>query len=274
MQDPQSLHKYAYTHGDPNNGTDPSGRNLLGTTIQNAGIIGAITAVGAGAVLGVVSYNVARDANHLPDGLIVTLSGGAAVRGFQGGLGIGIYAEISTGVIYWFHTETLGTAPLSAFKANSPSGSISFDIGFSWNTDTAQNLAGYSTTAALPIFLLNRLSKFKRGVTSATDWQTFMLTLAQYSKGSNIVNRRHGALSLTQSIGNGAAVTSFSFRSYNFAWTISHSSSLKPLVDLNVLGDAAGDLVARLKEGFDELRAGGLTAQEAASLVDELDDDV
>ena len=274
MQDPQSLHKYLYVHGDPIQGIDPTGWSLLGSTVQVAGFSAALTAIGGAAIVGIVSYNVARDANHLPDGIVVTLSGGAAVRGFQGGLGIGIYAEVSTGMIYWFHTRTFGTAPLSAFKAHSPSGSVSFDFGISWNTDSAQNLAGYSTTIAWPIFLLNRLSKFKRGVTSPTDWQTFMLTLAQYSTGSNIVNRRHGALSLTQSIGNGAAVTSFAFRSYNYALTITDSSTLMPLLDLNVLTAAAGELVTRFKNGFDQLRAGGLTAQEVASLIDAIDDEV
>ncbi|MDM4019315.1 RHS repeat-associated core domain-containing protein [Roseiconus lacunae] len=55
MQDPQSLHKYAYVHGDPIQGTDPSG--LVGgfsvggmvTTIGIGAGFGAITGAGFGA---------------------------------------------------------------------------------------------------------------------------------------------------------------------------------------------------------------------------------
>jgi RHS repeat-associated protein len=53
MQDPQSLHKYAYVHGDPVNGVDPTGLSLLGGTIGSIGIARAIATVAVyGAVLG------------------------------------------------------------------------------------------------------------------------------------------------------------------------------------------------------------------------------
>ena len=42
-EDPQSLHKYAYTHCDPVNGIDPSGESLVGWIIP---IIGALLFVG------------------------------------------------------------------------------------------------------------------------------------------------------------------------------------------------------------------------------------
>ena len=274
-------HKYTYVHGDPVNLTDPTGMfasvgislgGFISTTVRLAGVSAAVTALGSAAVIGASSYNVGRDVDHLPDGLVVTLSGGGAVRGFQGGLGVGIYAELASGKIYWFHTRTFGTAPLSAFKSNSPSGSISFDFGVSWNTTSEQDLAGYSTTTALPIFLLHRLSKFRRGVTSITDWETFMLTLAQYSNGSNIVNRRNGALSVTQSIGNGAAVTSFAFRSYNFALTATHSSPLRELLDVNVLGQAAGEFVGRLKDHLALVGGQDLTPEKLGAIINDLDD--
>jgi len=40
--DPQSLHKYAYCHGDPVNGVDPTGRFLLLDILATAGIRGAL----------------------------------------------------------------------------------------------------------------------------------------------------------------------------------------------------------------------------------------
>ncbi len=52
-QDPQSLHKYLYVHGDPVQGVDPTGRSLIGT-VKAVGIritIGAISGAAAGVVL-------------------------------------------------------------------------------------------------------------------------------------------------------------------------------------------------------------------------------
>ena len=58
-QDPQSLHKYAYVHGDPIGGVDPTGHSLLGVSIS----IGLIS---AGLTLG---FNVAKGYAHGFDAL-------------------------------------------------------------------------------------------------------------------------------------------------------------------------------------------------------------
>ncbi|WP_345325673.1 RHS repeat-associated core domain-containing protein, partial [Novipirellula rosea] len=49
MQDPQSLHKYAYVHGDPIQGLDPSG--LFTTGEMSAAIAVAVGVVGIGALI-------------------------------------------------------------------------------------------------------------------------------------------------------------------------------------------------------------------------------
>ncbi len=40
MQDPQSLHKYAYVHGDPVQGIDPTGMFLAGTSLVINSVFG------------------------------------------------------------------------------------------------------------------------------------------------------------------------------------------------------------------------------------------
>ena len=45
MQDPQSLHKYAYVHGDPIGGIDPIGKSLLSVSVS-IGIVSASIALG------------------------------------------------------------------------------------------------------------------------------------------------------------------------------------------------------------------------------------
>jgi hypothetical protein len=42
LQDPQSLHKYLYVHGDPVQGIDPSGEKMLGALLGVLGIVGTL----------------------------------------------------------------------------------------------------------------------------------------------------------------------------------------------------------------------------------------
>jgi hypothetical protein len=51
LNDPQSLHKYLYTHADPINGTDPSGKSLASVSISIA-IGGGLIGLGGGAIVG------------------------------------------------------------------------------------------------------------------------------------------------------------------------------------------------------------------------------
>ena len=54
MNDPQSLHKYTYVHGDPIQGIDPTGENLIGTigAIGIRMVIGGLSGAAIGAATG------------------------------------------------------------------------------------------------------------------------------------------------------------------------------------------------------------------------------
>jgi RHS repeat-associated protein len=52
MQDPQSLHKYAYVHGDPVQGIDPSGLMTLSSTLSTTTVRLGLAGAGVGAVVG------------------------------------------------------------------------------------------------------------------------------------------------------------------------------------------------------------------------------
>ena len=53
FKDPQSLHKFLYTHGDPVNGMDPTGEWSLGSAMMTGAIIGGLTGLVGGACISV-----------------------------------------------------------------------------------------------------------------------------------------------------------------------------------------------------------------------------
>jgi RHS repeat-associated protein len=83
LRDPQSFHKYLYTHADPVNATDPTGRETLtslmvGTTIQAIGV-----AAVAGAVIAEYSYFVHTPAEEWSvTGALASIGTGAALGAF------------------------------------------------------------------------------------------------------------------------------------------------------------------------------------------------
>ncbi len=83
MQDPQSLHKYAYVHGDPIGGTDPSGESVLASVSISVAIGGTIGAISGGAV----AFNLGYDFDD-PE-FWLTLATGAIVGGLLGNAAIG-----------------------------------------------------------------------------------------------------------------------------------------------------------------------------------------
>ncbi|TWU08631.1 tRNA(Glu)-specific nuclease WapA precursor [Symmachiella macrocystis] len=60
LRDPQSLHKYLYTHGDPVNGIDPTGLMTYGD------VMGVLTVMGTGFAIGVSTNGLRNGALGLP----------------------------------------------------------------------------------------------------------------------------------------------------------------------------------------------------------------
>jgi RHS repeat-associated protein len=82
LNDPQSLHKYLYAHGDPINGIDPSGNMSVGTCMASIGIgmgIGAIS----GGIYGSLRYGFGTSGMWRSVG-IGTVIGGLAGFGLSG----------------------------------------------------------------------------------------------------------------------------------------------------------------------------------------------
>ena len=85
MQDPQSLHKYAYVHGDPIQGVDPTGLFTVSGLVQSiaiGGAVGALTGAAAGAAYGAAKYG---SFSAAAQGAILGLMYGAATGAALGG---------------------------------------------------------------------------------------------------------------------------------------------------------------------------------------------
>jgi RHS repeat-associated protein len=75
MGDPQSLHKYAYCHGDPIGGIDPSGMMTLQSLLYGIAIVSILQVVSASAMtLAGVNSNI----SWLPDAAFIGVSGSTA----------------------------------------------------------------------------------------------------------------------------------------------------------------------------------------------------
>jgi RHS repeat-associated protein len=233
--DPQSFHKYLYTNADPVNGIDPSGEFGMGLGGFGAFMaysvnLAAVSAIATTATSMIVSATVAYNVgNHfatkgmLPDGYIVNGGLGIATKGLQAGGSVSFYIERSTGNTHVLFSVEGGTAPLSALKnfgGAKPSLAKSITAGLVWNSDSVQDLTGTSINVTVPI-IANR-TQFNLPITF-DNFRTLMLTIAQYSKGKNIVNLRTGSIVLSQSLSSSAVITSGGTKDYNFGSTVSYS---------------------------------------------------
>jgi RHS repeat-associated protein len=132
IDDPFSLHKYLYTHGDPVSGIDPSGESLAGA-VASIGISMSIGA-GAGALLGYMDARIGG-ANH-SDAMLAAGWGaliGGALGGVLGPLGnVAIYGSGLTQAIAYsiiIQAELIGSSlglfsVLAAFHEGKPAQGI------------------------------------------------------------------------------------------------------------------------------------------------------
>jgi len=104
MQDPQSLHKYLYVHGDPVNGIDPKGESLI-AALGSLAIVGAMRGLKLGAV-GAVS-------GAIIGGIDASLAGQNIVKGAINGAKWGGAIGFSLGFLAPFATTFLAPATIS-----------------------------------------------------------------------------------------------------------------------------------------------------------------
>lgn len=96
LRDPQSLHKYLYTHGDPVNGWDPTGESNMAGMLGGMSIGQMMVAGGLGGLFGNTLRNAANNEPWHQGGLGATISGALllpiALTYPVIGLGIGFWA--------------------------------------------------------------------------------------------------------------------------------------------------------------------------------------
>lgn len=151
--DPQSLHKYTFTHGDPRNGIDPSGLININSTLGAIGVAAAVGGITSGSVSG------------------LTTSGGLAVRSYAFLDGF-VHGFVSTAVSASLTVYTGGTLLPLAGAAGNLAGSvaslylrIAFGEEFTeediWRRVIVDSIVGGLT--------LGVASRFTRGPTDLVD---------------------------------------------------------------------------------------------------------
>ena len=116
MRDPQSLHKYAYGHGDPINNVDPTGKFSLGSSLGSLAIGTSLRGIGIGAVIGGVTGEIGYFASTPANQWTIFGALGATFRGAALGafgstlLGAGYFAGkgIYDGVKVWTNPNATG----------------------------------------------------------------------------------------------------------------------------------------------------------------------
>ncbi|MCO6457921.1 MAG: RHS repeat-associated core domain-containing protein, partial [Pirellulaceae bacterium] len=248
-QDPQSYHKYLYTHGDPVNGIDPTGLYALnglmsgiGTRLrmaaQNVGsrlvakryALAKITLAQNALVTVIAGYNIAK--NPIPDGYMVNFGYSGQTHGVGGGLVGSIYFDFATRKIHVFGGVEFGLAPVSAF-ARGRGRDYLRTSGFVWNVDHPSDLAGPSTTATLPIWLLRRNYRILNPtLPNYSSFHPWMTLIRQYEEG-NSFEARSGVAQVSHSLGGDTVGVYYGRNSYTWAATMGFTRWLFEVADLN-----------------------------------------
>jgi RHS repeat-associated protein len=163
-QDPASLHKYLYAHGNPVNGTDPSGRWNLSEVMITTTVVGTLGGMAGAAIGGIDSslgggsfwegaatgakWGAGLSVMSLVPGLgPVILTGGA----FMGGYGIGSAINEGQYAQAAFRVATVaGSFALAGYKGKTPLGFQDQGEFFKFGAALSRGLkrAGYEDTRA------------------------------------------------------------------------------------------------------------------------------
>jgi hypothetical protein len=228
--------------------------SFVSYSVNQAAISAIATAVINSITFAVGSYNVGQhivERGFLPDGIILTLNGGIASRGLQGGLTTSVYFDMRKRNAYLLGGFEAGTAPLSAMNnfnfARTGKFSKSATLGFVWNADSVTDMTGYAINASMP-YVTNRVDLqptmhenwFGR-------WRTLVTTMANYSRSNFIVNHRYGSMTISQSLSGQTVATSLGVRNYNFASTVSYNWLI---YDANQVGTWLGEFMVQVQAFF------------------------
>ncbi len=116
LDDPQSLHKYLYTHADPVNGIDPSGLFSLGGIAFSMGIGGLLGGLSSGGLTLATSGSFALAGRSFVRGMALGALAGALFPLTGAGLlysslSFGISKSVSMSIAFWGATLASGVIP-------------------------------------------------------------------------------------------------------------------------------------------------------------------
>ena len=233
IDDPQSLHKYLYTHGDPTNNTDPTGQWSLGGTIASIGIQAGMTAMMNSVISTIAISNIfLAEQDKMPSGLMFSYGVSASSKIVVGTVGVASvnwYKEFG-GSLSLLWTAELGLAPLANFKSGRGFDFKNWSFGAVWNADTPDALLGYSAIATTPFALFVH----NTNPTSAGSWWSAMMYLARVKKGN--IGRDYGSFQSVQSLTSSTAGFFYAFRQQSFSTTIGYTRFLSDSSKTGLVG--------------------------------------
>ena len=236
-QEPQSLHKYAYCHGNPINGADPSGNEFsIGNVMTTVSIMGVLTSISNLAITGVGVAFTAEDKDGEPDGVIMSVSEVLGARGFAGEGGFDIIWDLKKHKPYAFLYGAAGLSPITYFKNFNGSHGPSVSIGFVYNMSFIKDWSGTGMTATWPLSTIHLLPK---ALFSQNKMWGLMTQLAK--REHNV--RLRDAVIQTQISTSGPAAWKLGVRSNSFMSTGGYTSSP---IDLSSVGESLGNLLGPL----------------------------
>lgn len=253
VDDPLSLHKYLYTHGDPVNGIDPTGREF---TIS--GLMGNISAFGRAVGTKVAStFTVRRFAlatltgiqniatvgtslgiiaqDPIPDGIMINIgvgTAGASFAGIAGAATANLYVE-RTGRMYLYFSGEAGIDPVRSQRNQFDPRSTNFTYGFVWNVNQPSDISGLSSVSTIPWIVLKNYQLLDPRRSLASGLNPLLALLARYNIGNITSGTGVGQVMLSSS---GATGIFYGRRSYTWAATAGLTS---PPINLPRIQDLA-----------------------------------
>ncbi len=179
-QDPQSLHKYAYVHGDPVNGSDPSGMVSLTQVVMATSIIGTLV-TSFGFISGMTAHMWSRKGwgKLMPDAIILSLSWSWFLKGFTVQPGLDFYLESHDWTFNWQFNILLGTSPASLIAPLTPLKKPKFGwmVGPLFNSDNpTKDMMGLGMSFTAPWNLVSGAIRVFGGLTKAAPFLDDFLT--------------------------------------------------------------------------------------------------